>query len=131
MRTVAQPLGTRKSTAVPADLRAELLEAIRNLERQLRRLRRRLEAPPIPRDLTREIEQLLEHRAALTTPEVAKAIRARESKARAALKGHPERFSVRTDVPGRSPLARCWIRAPGTSETQPASSAESLEVSGG
>jgi len=131
MSTLPRASTTGTDCEAGGEVTTQALGAIRNLELQLRRLRRQLETHATRRDLLSEIECLLEIRSGLTTPEVAQAITSRESSVRRTLKENPERFSVRTGLPGRSPLARCWILVPTAARTQPCSSADSLEVTGG
>jgi len=105
-----------------------LLELVTDIEQQVARLRRTLEgAMASQRDLLGEIEGVLSATPGITTPEVARAIHARESEVRAVLRNHPARFHSASNMPGRSPLARCWILSDGASATQPDTSAEVLE----
>jgi hypothetical protein len=76
------------------------------------------------RDLITEIAAAVGARPGLTTPEISKAIRARESDVRDVLRRNPSRFQQVHTVPRRSPRAICWILAGATSTTQPEAPAE-------
>lgn len=101
-------------------------------EQTLRQLRRKLErACSQPRALVAEIATILAEQPGLTTPEIGKAIRAREGDVRRVLREHPERFQTASSSPDRSPRAKSWILASVSSPTQPDTRAESLEVQRG